>query len=63
MKAAENLEAAHAANWLDAIAGSAPVNADLSAGLSACEAVHLARAAYWSGNRVHYDDKGRIRMT
>jgi predicted dehydrogenase len=58
VKAAENLDAAHARNWLDAIAGSAAVNADLSAGLSACEAVHLARAAYWSGKRVHYNEQG-----
>lgn len=60
VKAAENLDAAHARNWLDAISGSASVNADLSAGLSACDAVHLARAAYWSGKRVHYDDAGRL---
>lgn len=51
----EELELAHAKNWVDAIAGTASVNADLSAGLSACEAVHLARAAYWSGKRTHYD--------
>jgi predicted dehydrogenase len=60
VKVEENLDGAHAANWLDAIAGSAPVNADLAAGLSACDAVHLARAAYWSGKRVHYDGQGRM---
>jgi hypothetical protein len=60
VKAAGNLDAAHATNWLDAIFGSAAVNADLPAGLSACEAVQLARAAYWSGKRVHYDDQGRL---
>jgi predicted dehydrogenase len=58
VKASEHVDAAHARNWLDAIAGSAPVNADLAAGLSACEAVHLARAAYWSRNRVHFAEHG-----
>jgi len=56
----ENLDGAHAANWLAAIAGTAPVNADLAAGLSACDAVHLARAAYWSGKRAHYDGQGKL---
>ena len=58
VKATGNLDAAHATNWLDAIDGTAPVNGDLAAGLSACDAVHLARAAYWCGKRVRYDENG-----
>jgi predicted dehydrogenase len=60
VKATERLDAAHARNWVDAISGTSPINADLAAGLSACEAVHLARAAYWTGKRVRYDGQGRI---
>ena len=32
--------------------------ANLASGLSACEAVHLAKAAYWSGKRTRYDATG-----
>ena len=60
VKATENLDAAHATNWLDAIDGTAAINADINKGLSACDAMHLARAAYWSGKRTRYDEKGRI---
>jgi predicted dehydrogenase len=60
VKATENLDAAHARNWLDAIEGTTAINADINKGLSACDAVHLARVAYWSGKRTHYDEKGRI---
>ena len=60
VKAAGNLDVAHATNWLDAISGSMPANATLATGLSACEAVHLARAAYWSGKRASYDKNGKM---
>jgi predicted dehydrogenase len=60
VKATENLDAAHATNWLDAIDGTAAINADINKGLSACDAVDLARAAYWSGKRMRYDEHGRI---
>jgi predicted dehydrogenase len=63
VKATGNLDGAHATNWLDAIAGAAPVNGNLAAGLSACDAVHLARAAYWSGKRLRYDESGKITTT
>ena len=50
MKATENLDTAHATNWLDAIDGSAADQRRHRHGLSACDAVHLARAAYWAAN-------------
>jgi predicted dehydrogenase len=58
VKSSEDLEAAHVKNWLDAISGRGPTSANLASGLSACEAVHLAKAAYWSGKRTHYDATG-----
>jgi hypothetical protein len=55
VKTREDLEAAHVKSWLDAISGTGTPTANLAAGLSACEAVHLAKAAYWSGKRARFD--------
>ena len=56
VRAAMDLDQAHAINWLDAIDQGRTPSAPLAAGLSACEAVHLARAAYWTGKRTRYDE-------
>ena len=58
VKAEREIEDAHVANWLDAVENGAPLHAPLSAGLSACRAIHLAQVAYWSGKRTKYDDAG-----
>jgi predicted dehydrogenase len=55
VKTHEDLEAAHVKSWLDAISGKGTPTANLASGLSACEAVHLAKAAYWSGKRARFD--------
>ncbi|MGD9648410.1 MAG: Gfo/Idh/MocA family protein [Pirellulales bacterium] len=54
--AAMNLDQAHTIDWLDAIDQGRAPSAPLSAGLSACEAVQLAKAAYWTGKRTRYDE-------
>jgi predicted dehydrogenase len=47
-KSTENLDAAHAKNFLDAVITQTPVSAPLSAGLAATLPVELALHSYWS---------------
>jgi len=56
VRAEMDLDQAHAIDWLDAIDQGRAPSAPLTAGLNACKAVHLARAAYWTGKRTHYDE-------
>jgi predicted dehydrogenase len=60
VKAEKDLDDAHTANWLDAIDNGTAPSAPLSAGLSACRAIHLAQAAYWTGKRTKYNAAGEI---
>lgn len=55
----ENLEVAHATNFLDAIKNSAKPSADIETGIAACNPVHLAKAAYWQRKRMKFDATGK----
>ncbi|MEO0526227.1 MAG: Gfo/Idh/MocA family oxidoreductase [Bacteroidota bacterium] len=52
----ESLDAAHVANFLDAISRGKPLSAPISVGLDAVKPSHLAAAAYWSGARVKFNE-------
>ncbi|MFN7944659.1 MAG: Gfo/Idh/MocA family oxidoreductase [Blastocatellia bacterium] len=54
----ENLEVAHAANFLDAIKNGTRPSADIQTGIESCNPVHLARAAYWKRKRMKFDAGG-----
>jgi predicted dehydrogenase len=54
----ENLEVAHATNFLDAIKNGTRPSADIQTGVEACNPVHLARAAYWKRKRLKFDAGG-----
>jgi predicted dehydrogenase len=56
VKAAGPLEIAHASDFLNAIKTGAKPSADIDAALAGLVPSHLARAAYWSGKRVKYDE-------
>lgn len=58
VKAERDIDDEHTTNWLDAIHEGSSPSAPLSTGLSACRAIHLAQAAYWTGKRTRYDDSG-----
>ena len=58
VKAEKDIDDAHTTNWLDAIEKGTAASAPLVTGLSACRAIHLAQAAYWTGKRTKYDDAG-----
>jgi predicted dehydrogenase len=55
VKAEGSLEAAHATDFLDAVARGGKPSADLATGLAGLLPCHLARAAYWSGRRARWD--------
>ena len=57
VKSEGSLEVAHAANFLDAIEGKAPVTAPLRVAFESCLPQLLARRAYWSRKRVRYDQE------
>lgn len=54
VKSEGSLEVAHAANFMDAIAGKAKQTADVNVAVESCVPQLLARAAYWSTKRVRY---------
>lgn len=56
VEAKTDVDQDHADNWIAAIDNSTTPSAGLEMGLGACEAIHLARAAYWSGKRARFDD-------
>jgi predicted dehydrogenase len=51
----ENLEIAHATNFLNALKNGSKLSADIQAGIEACQPVHLAKAAYWKKKRLKFD--------
>jgi predicted dehydrogenase len=59
--ATENLERAHARNFLDAIAGTSKPNAGLQAGISATRPVQMALEAYRTGRRITTADLDQIK--
>jgi predicted dehydrogenase len=60
VKTDENLEVAHATNFLDAVKNGTRPSADIQIGVEACNPVHLAKAAYWSGRRMRFNQAGKI---
>ena len=56
VRASGPLELAHARNFVDAVAGSAKLNAGVEAGIQACNPVHLANKAYWEKRRVAWEE-------
>ncbi len=54
----ENLEIAHATNFLEAVKNAVKPSADIQTGLAACNPVHLAKAAYWHRKRMKFDPTG-----
>ena len=54
----ENLEVAHATNFLEAIKNGTRLSADIQTGVESCNPVHLARAAYWKRKRMKFDAGG-----
>ncbi len=55
----ENLEFAHATNFLDALKNGTKPSADIQTGIEACNPVHLAKAAYWQRKRMKFDATGK----
>lgn len=55
----ENLEVAHATNFLDAIKSGTKPSADIQTGIEACNPVHLAKAAFWRRKRMKFDAMGK----
>ena len=56
VQASGQLEIAHAANFLDAVTGRAKPNANIEAGIQACNPVHLANRAYWEKRTVAWGE-------
>jgi predicted dehydrogenase len=57
-KATENLETAHATDFLDAVKEARRPSADIEIGVQACNPIHLAKAAYWKRKRMKFDASG-----
>jgi predicted dehydrogenase len=57
-RSGENLELAHATNFLDAVRDGRRPSADIEIGIQACNPVHLAKAAYWRRKRMRFDPSG-----
>jgi predicted dehydrogenase len=56
VKASGPLELAHASDFLNAIKMGTKPSADVDVALAGLVPSHMARAAYWSGQRVKYDE-------
>ncbi len=56
VKAAGSLEIAHASDFLNAIKTGAKPSADIDLALAGVLPSHMAYEAYWSGQRVKYDE-------
>lgn len=50
------LEIAHASNFLDAVTKGVKPNADVEAGIQACNPVYLANRAYWEKRTVAWEE-------
>lgn len=58
VKAAGNLEVAHATDFLEAIKQGKRPSAGIQSGVEAGNPVHLAQAAYWQKRRMQFDATG-----
>ena len=56
VKASGSLETAHASDFLNAIKNGSKPSADVDLALAGVLPSHMARAAYWSGKRVRYEE-------
>jgi predicted dehydrogenase len=56
VKASGALELAHASDFLNAIKTGSKPSADVDVALAGLVPSHMARAAYWTGKRVKYDE-------
>jgi predicted dehydrogenase len=57
-KTTENLEVAHATEFLNAVKEGREPSADIEIGVQACNPVHLAKEAYWRRKRMRFDATG-----
>jgi len=57
-RSSENLELAHATEFMSAIKEGRRPSADIEIGVQACNPVHLAKAAYWRKKRMRFDASG-----
>jgi predicted dehydrogenase len=55
VSASEDLDLAHARNFLEAVNTNRRPSCDIATGLEGVRPCHLARAAYWSGKRASFD--------
>jgi predicted dehydrogenase len=56
VKSTENLEIAHATNFLDAVSRGTSPSAPIEVGVEACNPVHLAKAAYWQKKQMRFEE-------
>ncbi len=54
VRASGSLEAAHTANFVNAVRNVGALNAPVEAGIAACNPVHLALEAYWKKSRAEW---------
>jgi predicted dehydrogenase len=57
-KSTENLEVAHATEFLNAVKEGRKPSSDIEIGVQACNPVHLAKEAYWRRKRMRFDATG-----
>lgn len=63
VKAEENLDLSHARNFVQACLTGAKPSAGVDEGLAGLLPCHMARAAYWTGNRARYDAERELIIT
>ena len=63
VKAEENLDLSHARNFVAACLTGASPSAGIDVGLAGLLPCHMARAAYWTGNRARYDAERELIIT
>lgn len=56
VESTESLDEAHVSNFLDAVRKGTPLSAPIDVGLNAVKPSHLAASAYWSGQRVKFNE-------
>ena len=63
VKAEEALELSHARNFVQACTTGSKPSAGIEEGLAGLLPCHMARAAYWTGNRARYDAERELIIT
>ncbi len=63
VRAEENLDLSHARNFVQACLTGAKPSAGVDEGLAGLLPCHMARAAYWTGNRARYDTERELIVT